>query len=72
MAVVGHPVNCCTNALKLVVLALRSVVGVLLDALDRLLIGLHTLPFGVNWEEMLLLSDEGMVGGGLVVFGGRA
>lgn len=79
MAVVGHPVNCCTKALKFVVLALRRVVGVLLEALDLLLIGLHTLPFGVNWLEMLLLllllSDDGMVGGGLVlitsVFGAK-
>ena len=59
--------NCCTNALKLVVLALRSVVGVFLEALDLLLIGLDTLPFGLNWLKMLLLSDDGMVGVGELV-----
>ena len=51
--------------------------GVLLEALDLLLIGLDTLPFGLNWLKMLLLSDEGMVGVGelekpSVVFGAKA
>lgn len=55
----GHPVNCCTSALKLVVLALSSVVGVLFEALDLLRIGLEPLTaFGLVG---LGLDDEDVV-----------
>ena len=57
MAVLGQPVNCWTSALKLVVLAFRSVVGVLLEALDLLLAGLNAiLLFGVNWLAVVVLA----------------
>lgn len=59
VVVVGHPVNCCTNALKLEVLALRRVIGVLLEALDLLRICLNAQPFGVKlwWPIVVLLCE---------------
>lgn len=60
----GQPVNCCTSALKLVVLALRSVVGVLFEALDLLRIGLEPLLLtafglvGLRLDETVLFTSE--------------
>lgn len=63
MAVVeGHPVNCCTNALKLEVLALRRVMGVLLETLDLLRIGLNAEAFGVKWWPLVVLLCDEFVG----------
>lgn len=62
----GPPVNCCTMARKLVVSVLSKVVGVRLEALDRLLIGLETRPSGFKSLE---LPDPpcGFPGGEMVV-----
>jgi hypothetical protein len=44
------------------VFAFRSVVGVLLEALDLLLIGFETLPpFGVNWSLVFEYEFVGLI-----------
>ena len=53
-AVLGPPVNCCTMARKLAVSVLSSVVGVLLEALDRFRTGFETRPSGLKLLVLLL------------------
>jgi len=69
MGVVEEPVNCCTNALKLEVLALRRVMGVVLEALDLLLIGLNAEAFGVKWWPLVVLLCDEFLGLSIMLFG---
>lgn len=45
------PVNCCTIALKFDASVLRSVVGALLEALDRFLLTLPVAPFTDKYAD---------------------
>jgi len=44
----GAPVNCCTMARKLLVSVFSRVVGVLLEARERRLMGFETPPSGLS------------------------
>lgn len=66
-AVLGPPVNCCTMARKLAVSVLSSVVGVLLEALDRFRTGFETRPSGLKLLVLVLVMEVGFGAEAVVV-----